>query len=73
MAQKDIRQQIAQKGIGADMKIYRAFFINEIYGGEFSVDYYSETSMEDGINDLFFRGCQYNGYIIIETEETGDR
>lgn len=55
------------------MKIYRAFFINEIYGGEFSVDYYSETSMEDGINDLFFRGCQYNGYITIETEETDDR
>lgn len=51
------------------MKIYRAFFTNTIYGGEFSIDYYSESAMEDGINDLFFRGAEYNGYIIIETDK----
>ena len=50
------------------MIIYRAFFINR-YGERFSIDYRSEVAMEAGIDDQFFMGAEYNGYITIEAGE----
>ena len=50
------------------MTIYRAFFIN-MYGDRFSIDYLSEVAMEKGIDDQFFMGSEYNGYITIEVGE----
>lgn len=50
------------------MTIYRAFFVNELNGYKFSEDFRSEVEMEARIDDYFFMGVAYNGYIIIEVE-----